>query len=48
MAASNILKIEAVIAAKEGQSESYVGMLKEMADGYISEILYHDGFQYAD
>ena len=38
MAASNILKIEAVIAAKEGQSESYVGMLKEMADGYISEI----------
>jgi hypothetical protein len=38
MAASNILKIEAVIAAKDGQSESYVGMLKDIAEGYISEI----------
>ncbi len=38
MAASNILKIEAVKAAKDGQSESYVDMLKDIANGYIAEI----------
>jgi hypothetical protein len=38
MAAANILKIEAIKAAKDGQSETYVEMLRDVASGYLSEI----------
>jgi hypothetical protein len=38
LTAANILKQQAVKAAKEGQSDTYVEMLKSLADGYISDI----------
>jgi hypothetical protein len=38
LTASNILKTEAVKAAKEGQSDTYVEMLKSLAEDYVKDI----------